>query len=167
MTNAYNTPAEQVKRMREAGLNPLFYGLDGSSAGMQQSAQALGYDRASARGLTNPLMGAVDASLKLAQEKLALSNARKSEADADLSTEKSITEALLRHRSYDLLGVNIDLGHSHTRLSDAEANKIGSEIVEIEKRVERMNVDIIEAFSRVDVAQRAQNLQEAAFAFSK
>lgn len=77
MTNEYNTPAEQVKRMREAGLNPLYYGLDGSSAGMQQSAQALGYDRASARGLTNPLQAGMEGymSMRAASKDIELKNA--------------------------------------------------------------------------------------------
>ena len=54
-TNEYNSPIQQVARLREAGLNPLYYGLDGSSANQFQSAQALGYDRASMRGLANPV----------------------------------------------------------------------------------------------------------------
>lgn len=54
-TNEYNTPASQLARMKEAGLNPLYYGLDGSSANGLQSAQALGYDRASSSAFVNPL----------------------------------------------------------------------------------------------------------------
>ena len=30
--NEYNSPVEQVQRMKDAGLNPLYYGLDGSSS---------------------------------------------------------------------------------------------------------------------------------------
>lgn len=54
-TNEYNDPSAQVKRLRDAGLNPLYYGLDGSSANGMQSAQALGYDRASMAQMANPL----------------------------------------------------------------------------------------------------------------
>ena len=66
MTNEYNSPSAQVQRLRDAGLNPLFYGLDGSSANSFQSAEPLGYERASLRGLTNPSVG-LDASLRSAQ----------------------------------------------------------------------------------------------------
>ena len=45
-TNEYNSPSAQVQRLRDAGLNPLYYGLDGSSANGLESAQALGYQRA-------------------------------------------------------------------------------------------------------------------------
>lgn len=54
-TNEYNTPESQVNRLRDAGLNPLYYGLDGSSANGLESAQPLGYDRANMSNMDNPL----------------------------------------------------------------------------------------------------------------
>lgn len=66
--NAYNTPTEQVNRLREAGLNPLYYGLDGTgNAGDISSAQPLGYQRAEATGQLNPLANAQDVALRVAQ----------------------------------------------------------------------------------------------------
>lgn len=55
MTNEYNTPLHQKERLLEAGMNPLYYGLDGTSANAFQSAQPLGYDRAKIENMTNPL----------------------------------------------------------------------------------------------------------------
>lgn len=43
-TNEYNSPVNQVARMESAGLNPLYFGLDGSSANSFESAQALGWN---------------------------------------------------------------------------------------------------------------------------
>ena len=64
--NAYNTPEAQVQRLRDAGLNPLYYGLDGSSAGSAQpAAQPLGYERAQVGALGNPLASANDIGLRL------------------------------------------------------------------------------------------------------
>lgn len=65
--NEYNTPLNQVNRLREAGLNPLYYGLDGSSAGQVESAQALGYDRANIGNLENPVGSYLDAKTRIAQ----------------------------------------------------------------------------------------------------
>jgi len=65
--NEYNTPLNQVQRLREAGLNPLYYGLDGSSAGQVESAQALGYDRANMGNLENPVGSYLDAKTRIAQ----------------------------------------------------------------------------------------------------
>lgn len=51
-TNEYNTPAAQRQRLLDAGLNPMYFGLDGNgNAGAFESAQALGYDRAGAQVL--------------------------------------------------------------------------------------------------------------------
>ena len=166
-TNEYNSPAAQIARLREAGLNPLYYGLDGTSANGLESAQALGYDRASMAGMTNPVQGALDSLVKLAQEKLTLANVRKAETEYDLSAEKAITESLLRDRHYDLLGVEIDLTGANANLSRKNIEKIGSEIAEIEKNVEKMDYEIDEALNRIDVSQRGQLLQEIAFQFSK
>lgn len=75
-TNEYNDPSAQLKRMQDAGLNPLYYGLDGSSAQGVESAQALGYDRPSggdspaSAGLAAAMQGAAlaaDIELKKAQ----------------------------------------------------------------------------------------------------
>lgn len=69
--NEYNSPVNQVQRMLDAGLNPLYYGLDGSSAGDISAAQPLGYERASIGNQVNPFAGfgsgAVDAAAKAAQ----------------------------------------------------------------------------------------------------
>lgn len=47
LNNAYNTPAEQMKRLRDAGLNPnLMYGLPSSQASLQSSsAQGKAHDK--------------------------------------------------------------------------------------------------------------------------
>lgn len=83
MTNEYNDPSAQVKRLRDAGLNPLYYGLDGSSANAFESAQPLGYERASAGGLMNPLAGMSDALMQSAQIDLINANAQKARSETD------------------------------------------------------------------------------------
>lgn len=59
--NEYNSPLSQVQRLRDAGLNPLYYGLDGSSASALESAQPLGYERAESNFQTNPIAAGIDA----------------------------------------------------------------------------------------------------------
>lgn len=51
----YDKPENQKQRLLEAGLNPLYFGLDGnSSAAFQGAAQPLGYERAQAPNYENP-----------------------------------------------------------------------------------------------------------------
>lgn len=59
--NEYNNPLNQVQRLRDAGLNPLYYGLDGSSANALESAQPLGYERAESNFQTNPIGAGIEA----------------------------------------------------------------------------------------------------------
>lgn len=77
-TNEYNTPESQVNRLRDAGLNPLYYGLDGSSANSFESAAPLGYDRANMNNIQNPFAVGVDTYLqaKTVGKELELKNAQ-------------------------------------------------------------------------------------------
>lgn len=87
-TNEYNSPSKQVERLREAGLNPLYYGLDGTSANSFESAQAMGYDRASMRGLANPIQQGLDniLAVKSLQKDIELKNAQIDKTKADTSS---------------------------------------------------------------------------------
>lgn len=67
MTNEYNTPAAQKARLLEAGMNPLYYGLDGSSANGLESAQPLGYERANGPVVGNPVESYMSAKMQDAQ----------------------------------------------------------------------------------------------------
>lgn len=165
--NEYNDPTHQVQRLRDAGLNPLYYGLDGSSAGALTAAQPLGYERARADNQANPITAGIGAVGELAQAKLAEASAGRAEKEADLIAEKTITEQLMRGRQYDLLGVQIDLGKSQEYVNEKQAKKLAAEIHSVEKQVEKMDADIIETYSRIDVAQRGQKLAEDSFEFSK
>ena len=66
--NEYNSPEAQVQRLRDAGLNPLFYGLDGTgNASSLESAQPLGYERAESNFSLNPVSASIDSAVKMAQ----------------------------------------------------------------------------------------------------
>ncbi len=163
-SNEYNTPAEQVKRMQEAGLNPMYYGLDGSSAQAMQSAQALGYERASLPGQTNPLGAAIEGGMNVIST---LARAHRDKAAAELDTAQTISETLMRSKKYDLLGVEIDVNRSKETLNKAQADKIGYEIAEIESRCEKMNQDVLQGWAKLDIDARAQDLKEKTFEFTK
>lgn len=89
--NEYNSPSAQVERLRDAGLNPLYYGLDGSSANALESAQPLGYERANISALDNPIGAGLDAAAKVAQ----ISNIQ---ADTAKKNEETLTETQRREK---------------------------------------------------------------------
>lgn len=84
-TNEYNSPTAQISRLREAGLNPLYYGLDGTSANAFESAGVLGYDRASMRGLANPFQAGFEnfMAARSLQKDIDLKNAQIDKLEAD------------------------------------------------------------------------------------
>lgn len=92
-TNQYNSPLEQRKRLEEAGLNPLYFGLDGSSAGQVQSAQALGYDRAKLENMKNPIQAGIEGlmsskNLQLAQSQIEKTEAEKNKIESETDINK-------------------------------------------------------------------------------
>lgn len=89
--NDYNSPAAQIQRLRDAGLNPLFYGLDGSSAGDLSAAQPLGYERAQMSTMANPMASFQDVATRVAQ----IANIQ---ADTAKKNNENLTETQRREK---------------------------------------------------------------------
>lgn len=90
--NEYNTPAAQVQRLRDAGLNPMFYGLDGTgNAGALTAAQPLGYDRAQFSSFSNPIQAGLDAATRIAQ----ISNIQ---SDTAKKNNENVSETVRREK---------------------------------------------------------------------
>lgn len=90
--NEYNSPEAQYERLREAGLNPMFYGLDGTgNAGQLSSAEALGYQRASAPNLENPGAAFANTAMQIAQ----IANIQ---ADTAKKGQETLTEVQQREK---------------------------------------------------------------------
>ena len=86
MTNEYNAPVNQMKRLKEAGLNPnLMYqnAMQGSSASMAQAPTSINQ---------NPIGTALDRVTTLANLKLMQAQARKTNEEADLAAERAKSE---------------------------------------------------------------------------
>lgn len=122
--NEYNSPSAQLQRLRQAGLNPLNYGLDGSSAQGLESAQALGYDRASLAGAMNPITTAVDSALKTAQ----VSNIQAQTAKV---SQESLTEVVRREQ----MTQQIENARQELENMKASKNLTDKQVEEIDKRI--------------------------------
>lgn len=148
-SNEYNSAQSQVERLRAAGLNPLYYGVDGNPAAPMQSAQPLSYQRASMPILPNPLATGVDSALKVAQ----ISNVQ---ADTVKKTKESLTEEARREQFLaDIDKTKQELQNLLTQQGLDEARR-----KEIEKAIswaDRMNIAIIgekESNSKLNDSQR-------------
>lgn len=135
-TNEYNSPAAQVQRMREAGLNPLYYGLDGSSANAFQSAQALGYDRASSSAFQNPLAAGVEGflSARAQQKSIEMQNAQIDKIKADTASVGLDTE--FKDKTMDARVEAENLGNALTKETISKVKKEREQIdVNIKKLI--------------------------------
>lgn len=121
----YNSPENQVQRLRDAGLNPLFYGLDGNSTSQAQPAgQPLGYDRPSNFAIDNPVSVGVDMAAKVAQ----ISNIQ---ANTAKTKEETLSEVQRRER----IVADIELAKQELNNMKAQEGLTQSQRAEIDKRI--------------------------------
>ena len=123
--NEYNTPSAQVERLREAGLNPLYYGLDGSSANGLESAQALPYERANIPNLYNPFSEGLASAASVAQ----IENVQ---ADTAKKRNENLTETQRREK----LLADIQTTKQELENLKAQAGLTDAQCREIDKRIE-------------------------------
>lgn len=128
MANEYNSPVAQVERLKEAGLNPLYFGLDGSSANALESAQPLGYERANMPTFDNPVAAAISARAQMAQiENL--------QADTAKKNNENLTETQKREK----LVVDIENAKQELNNLKAQEGLTNSQRAEIDKGIEWMD----------------------------
>lgn len=131
-TNEYNTPANQKQRMVDAGMNPLYYGLDGSSANSFESAQPLSYERSTMPLLSNPFPGMLDAQVKQAQIDNINADTTKKLAD----TDQTYLENEYLQKTMDARVKGVELANELTK---SEIKKIEEQIPEIRQHIELMS----------------------------
>lgn len=130
MTNEYNAPANQVKRMQDAGLNPLYYGLDGSSAQGLQNAQALGYEMPNMSSFQNPVQAGLSA--ELTKSEIALKQAEKSKVESETSGNQLDNEFKQK-----TMQARVDAEELKNGLTKEQISKVNSERSQIEASIKQ------------------------------
>lgn len=177
--NEYNTPAAQVERMREAGLNPMFYGLDGTgNAGDLTAAQPLGYERASVNQL-NPVSAGLDAALKIAQLQnveadTSKKNSEKNQIDAKLPYEveqlrSQIRQSNLNSDAQEIINKYLDaqqdaelrVKNSTVEVNNKAVEKAAAEIEKMDYEKTTMFIGWIETQEKILTLQKQRDLTDA------
>lgn len=131
---AWRSPANQIKLMQEAGLNPLNFQQGSVSDSAPTSSAASGPSAsapaASSAGIPQ-VRNLVDASA-FSQIASALSDAKLKEAQSNQADAATLTENLTRNGKVDLLNTQISLNLADTALTKAEEVKIGKELIKID-----------------------------------
>ena len=143
--NEYNTPAAQKERLADAGLNPMYYGIDGIPAASLTAAQPLAYERASLPSLTNPLTAAIDTLYK-GTEIAAI--------DAQTKKTKSETKAINAKLPFEIEDIRARVRNSNLS-SDAQEtiNKYLDKQQEAELRMKNASAAEAEAAVQKAVAE--------------
>lgn len=124
--NEYNSPTAQYERLRDAGLNPLFYGLDGTgNAGELTAAQPLQYERANMSNMANPMSAFGDVATKVAQ----IANIQ---ADTAKKNNENLTETQRREK----LIADIEVTKQELQNKLAQEKLTDAQRKEIEKGLE-------------------------------
>lgn len=140
--NEYNSPLEKRKRLEAAGLNPIFYGLDGvANAGSLQSAPFTAVNGApmlnSGEFMAN---GIANAAKTAAEIQLMQSQAKKNDAERDnTELENQIVSAtmgdVIKGKSYEveILKGSVSLPDKQGKVLDAQYNKLVQESDSLDK----------------------------------
>lgn len=170
--NEYNSPIEQVQRLRDAGLNPLFYGLDGSSASSMSSAQPLGYERASTPNLGNPGAPWSDAAMKIAQIANVQAQTEKTKSETKAIDSKlpfevdslraQIRQSNLSSDAQETLNKYIDQQQeAELRVKDATAAQADAMVQKAAAEIEKMDYEKTTMYiSWLETNERILNLQK-------
>lgn len=143
-TNEYNSPLAQRQRMEDAGLNPLYYGLDGSSANGLESAQPLGYQRANMDNFSNPVAEGLSSAMQLAQIEQTKAQTTKIKSD----TEKTSLES-------DFLRQTLDARVEGEKLANALTKE---QIEQVKTAKKQMEATISKLIEETKSEKERQNL---------
>ncbi|WGL30952.1 DNA pilot protein [Dipodfec virus UOA04_Rod_575] len=158
--NEYNTPSAQRQRLEDAGMNPIFYGLDGNgNGGALSSATA---NASSMPQLQNPGLSmqaaltnignvAADTELKKAQ-------ANNLNSGAGLTDEQAETERQLRSGKVKMQNVTITFTEEQTkRLQELTP----AEVRQIDAATQKINTEISQMPELLRLAQNKDAREEA------
>lgn len=140
----YDNPANQKQRLLDAGLNPLYFGLDGNSAAaFQGAAQPLGYERASAPNYENPASAGVGAFAQLTSlaKDIELKNAQIDKLSEEATGTKLDNQ--FKDMTMNARAEGVDLANNATREQIAEVKsrvKVNEE--EVKKKIEETKNEI-------------------------
>lgn len=154
--NDYNNPANQVARIKAAGLNPdLIYGggiqnTSATSPQMSAGAAAAPMDWSSLANI-NPVNSYLDAQLKQAQIDNINADTNKKGAETSILTDEKKFLSALRQGQIDLQNIQISVADKNMQLTDSEIRLNQAKLTEIEASVSSMNANITKLFNDMDI----------------
>lgn len=153
--NSYNSPAAQMQRLKEAGLNPdLMYsrGDVGNATAPEAPQQAMTprYNVIPANTYGQTAQIAADAGLKAAQARLASSESKKTDTEESLLTADYLLRKARTESDLELNNSTIYVNHELGQLNHAEAELAA-------KKLQEIDVAMSEARERISTLKAQQS----------
>ena len=150
--NSYNSPAAQMQRLKEAGLNPdLMYSRgdvgNATSPEAPQQAMTPRYNVIPTNTYGQTAQIAADAGLKAAQARLANSESKKTETEESLLTADYLLRKARTESDIELNNSTIYVNHELGQLNHAEAEVAAKKLQEISIELCSHQSDIVELSS--------------------
>lgn len=164
--NEYNNPSNAHKRMVDAGLNPIYYGLDGSSASQGNAYTPIASQQASP---TQPNFSGdlSDAVLRYEQVRNLQSQTKKNESEAGFTDEQAETTRQMRSGQLVLLGQQIKLNKKDLDLKGAQYKETLARVDALRQSLDESQARITDLRSQMSQRVFDRKMQYAQFLLDK
>lgn len=160
--NEYNNPAAQRQRLVDAGLNPIYYGLDGNSAASGNAFTPIAAQQASPTIPQNyDAFG--DAALRYAQIRNMDADTKQKESVSGLTDEQAENYRQLRSGLLTIQGQQIQLNIDQHLLNGAKREEILSSVESMKQSVAESQQRIEDLRSQMSYREFEQKIQQAQY----
>lgn len=149
--NEYNDPLAQRQRLENAGLNPLFFGLDGTgnASGWQTSTPI----PAQGASVVNPLSA-------LGQGVADMINQQKTASEKKLTDEYTTNEQVFRSGRLKQQYVDITLGEATTSYTKEQEHQLGVSARQMDEQLRIANGHLLNEEKRTAIQERLADIEQ-------
>lgn len=160
--NRYNTPAAQRQRLEDAGLNPIFYGLDGTgNAGALTSAPFTAVNGAPMSNSGQFLgQGIANASLQAAQ----VANIQAQTDNIKANTEGTILQNDITNATK---GDIISTAHFQMQVTEANVDYIKNNAKEVEHRIQEIDKHVVLMQKQIESITQSMTYEQLRYELDK
>lgn len=160
--NEYNNPAAQRQRLVDAGLNPIYYGLDGNSAASGNSFTPIAAQQASPTIPQNyDAFG--DAALRFAQIRNMDADTKQKQSLSGLTDEQAENYRQLRSGLITIQGQQIQLNIDQHLLNGAKREETLASVASMKQSVAESQQRIEDLRSQMSYREFEQKIQQAQY----
>lgn len=160
--NEYNNPSNQRQRLVDAGLNPIYYGLDGNSSASGNAFSPIASQQASPT-IPTDFSGIGDSLLRLAEVRNLEADTQQKQSQSGLSDEQAENLRQLRSGMLTIQGQQIQLNVDQHELNSAKRDEILSSVDSIRQSIVESDQRIENYRSEVSYRKFQERIQQAQF----